>query len=84
MGYIRSLALQGAQALLRTDRPVILSELNPMQLKRVSNCSAAELVSQVESYGYDCYILKGRELVRRHITDDSDEIRSVVFLPRNL
>lgn len=75
------LALRGAQALLQTDRPIILSELNPIQLKQVSGCSAAEFVSQVESYGYDGHILEGHRLVRRPITDDRDEIRSVVFLP---
>lgn len=37
------LVFRGAQRMLRTDRPIILSELNPIQLERVSGCTAPSL-----------------------------------------
>lgn len=79
-----SLALGGAKKILQTDRPIVLSELNPIMLERISGCTAFRLIDDMRAYGYDCYSLESGKLVGR-ITDVNDSsIRSVVFLPREI
>jgi len=73
------LAFRGAKELLKEDRPLVLSELHPAQLLKVSGCNAAEFVAEMESYNYQCQELRGSELVP--FADESDEVKSVVFLP---
>jgi FkbM family methyltransferase len=73
------LALRGAKRLLQEDRPVILSELHPTQLMRVSGCTPTEFVTEIESYGYKCWLLKGEKLV--DFTVSGDEVNSIVFMP---
>lgn len=73
------LAFRGAKQLLKEDRPVILSELHPAQLSKVSGCTAAEFVAELESYGYKCHELRGSELLPVNVHDPT--VKSVVFLP---
>ena len=73
------LAFRGAKELLREDRPVILSELHPAQLAKVSGCTAAEFIAEVESYNYKCHELRGSQLVP--VTNDESAVRSLVLLP---
>jgi FkbM family methyltransferase len=73
------LAFRGAKELLKKDRPVILSELHPAQLSKVSGCTPAEFVAELESYSYQCHVLHGSQLVP--FTDEGVEVRSVVFQP---
>lgn len=68
------LALRGARDLLKEDRPVILSEVHPAQLRKVSGCSAKDFVSEIEGLNYRCYELDGT-LFR----DDGENVKSVVF-----
>jgi FkbM family methyltransferase len=49
------LLLEGATALLRSDRPVILTEVHPEQLRRVSGVTGEEFVARVRSLGYSCH-----------------------------
>lgn len=76
------LAIAGAQRMLREDRPVVLSELHPLQLDRVSNASPAAFVDQMRELGYRCYLLgagvAGEEIA--HLP--SSGVTSVVFVPR--
>ncbi len=73
------LAFRGAKGLLREDRPIVLSELHPAQLQKVSGCSPAEFVAEMESYNYQCHELRGSELVPLGMTDE--KVRSIVLLP---
>ena len=43
------LAFRGADALLRADRPVILSELHPLQLDRVSGVTPAQFIAEMHA-----------------------------------
>jgi len=74
------LAFRGAKQLLAEDRPVILSELHPSQLEKVSGCTPTDFVAEMESYNYQCFELRGSELVR--FSDGNKNVKSVVFLPR--
>jgi FkbM family methyltransferase len=73
------LAFRGAKELLQKDRPVILSELHPAQLLKVSGCTAAEFVAELESYNYKCHELRGAQLAP--FTAEAERVKSVVFLP---
>jgi FkbM family methyltransferase len=55
-------ALLGARNLLREDRPVILTELHPVQLERASGMSIADFLAQVEALGYKPYDLHGHAI----------------------
>lgn len=76
------LAFRGADALLRTDRPVILSELHPLQLDRVSGVTPAEFIGEMHARGYRCHLL-GAGVAGREVDDaPSNGVTSVVFMPR--
>lgn len=77
------LVFRGAMAMLESDRPIILSEINPPQLRNVSGCTPGEFLSEMKALGYNCCALEdGRP--SRPVTHWSDSsIRSVVFLPND-
>lgn len=75
------LAFRGADALLHADRPVILSELHPLQLERVSGISPGQFIAEMAGRGYRCHLL-GAGVPGRAIDDaPSNGVTSVVFLP---
>ena len=75
------LAFRGADALLRADRPVILSELHPLQLDRVSGVTPAQFIAEMRARGYRCHLL-GAGVAGEEITDaPNNGVTSVVFLP---
>jgi len=75
------LAFRGAEALLRADRPVILSELHPLQLERVSGVSPARFIAEMRARGYRCHLL-GAGVAGQEIEDaPNNGVTSVVFLP---
>ena len=73
------LAFRGAKQLLKEDRPLILSELHPAQLLKVSGCTAAEFVAELESYNYKGHELRGSDLTPVNVHDYA--VKSVVFFP---
>jgi hypothetical protein len=74
------LALRGAQDLLRADRPLILSELHPEQLAKVSNVQPAEFIAEMQGFGYRCHLFEhGR--IGDAITSLEGPVRTVVFRP---
>lgn len=76
------LAMRGAEKLLRDDRPVILSEINPPALAKVSACTPAQFVAEMRARRYACHALQDGQ-VRGKLTDlGGDSVRSVVFLPQ--
>lgn len=52
------LVMDGAVALLRTDRPIILSELHPTQLERASGISADGFLAAMRSLGYQAHLVE--------------------------
>jgi FkbM family methyltransferase len=75
-------ALRGAARLLRADRPVILSEVHPSQLKLVSGVTPAAFIAQMTDLGYRCQLL-GAGVPGAEVTDvRTDGVESVVFVPR--
>ena len=75
------LALAGAARLLREDRPVILSELHPFQLERVSAVTPREFIGQLARAGYRCHLLGAG--IPGPVIDDAPAagVTSVVFVP---
>jgi FkbM family methyltransferase len=75
-------ALRGAARLLREDRPVILSEVHPSQLKLVSGMTPAAFIAEAAELGYRCHLL-GAGVRGAQVTDvQTSGVESVVFLPR--
>ena len=50
--------LTGAEGLLRADRPVILSELHPVQLDRASGVTADAFLAQARALGYRAHVIE--------------------------
>jgi FkbM family methyltransferase len=75
-------ALRGAARLLTEDRPVILSEVHPSQLKLVSGITPAAFIAQIAGLGYRCHLL-GAGVPGAEVTDvQTSGVESVVFVPR--
>lgn len=75
------LAFRGARGLLQSDRPVILSEINPTQLQRVSGCTPSEFISEMKTFRYGCFVLENGRPTDPVTHWNSSSVRSVVFLP---
>lgn len=77
-----SMVFAGAVNALRNGKPVILSELFPEQLMRVSGMTAAQYIAQMEEYGYACYLLENG-YPTDHLKDFPEKVRkelaSVIF-----
>jgi FkbM family methyltransferase len=74
-------ALAGAARLVHEDRPIILSELHPEQLRNVSGVSPAQFLRDLTQRGYTCRLL-GPEGPGEVIDDaPTAGVSSVVFLP---
>lgn len=72
------LVFEGARRLLREDAPWILSEINAVQLKRVSGLTPRELIQFMKSLAYDCLALEGGRVLEDYA---SETVCSVVFRP---
>lgn len=75
------LALRGARELLRADRPTILSEINPPQIREVSARSPAEFIAEMAALGYRCCSLAEGKLGPEIRDVPDNRVRSVVFTP---
>jgi FkbM family methyltransferase len=75
--------IQGAARLLNDDRPIILSELHPVQLERASGIDADEFLARMRGLGYQAHLLEdgaaGTVVERAPV----GAIVSVVFVPRS-
>lgn len=55
------LALAGAERLLKTARPIVIAEIHPEQLARVSNATPASFLEQMAGCGYAAHAIdRGR------------------------
>jgi hypothetical protein len=75
------LALRGSRNLLTDDRPVIMSELHPVQLGRVAGYSPDGWIAEMRAYGYGCYILGEGWIAGQIDTYQKDDLATVVFAP---
>jgi FkbM family methyltransferase len=76
------MVFSGATNALRRKKPVILSELFPEQLMRVSGKTAAQYIAQMEEFGYACYLLENGQPTNRlkdFPNNYSKELASVIF-----
>jgi FkbM family methyltransferase len=75
-------ALMGAKNAIARKKPVILSELFPEQLKRVSGKTPVAFISQMEDMGYQCFWLQ-KGLPTKRLKDFPSEskrqLESVIF-----
>jgi FkbM family methyltransferase len=69
--------IRGAARLLKEDRPLILSELHPVQLERASGVTAGEFLSELRTIGYQAQDLRGEPVDRA----PADAIVSIVLVP---
>ena len=76
------LAFRGAEKLLKADRPVILSEINPVALNNVSGCTPAQFITEMRARGYDCHILEDDGVAGKIVDLKGRIVASAVFLPR--
>jgi FkbM family methyltransferase len=74
------LVVRGAAALLRTDRPIVLSELHPTQLERASGTTASAFLDQMRALGYRAHRLEGSNVGSRLDRAPDEVLVSVVFL----
>ena len=76
----------GARKTIQSSRPIILSELHPQQLKKVSNFSPREYIELLGAYGYSCFLLEeGKptdQLSDYPSKSMGDDLVSVVFEKR--
>lgn len=79
------LVFKGAHKILSDEcRPVIVSEINPKALERVSGISGNEYIRFMRNYGYKCFELRDGNLGEQINNLESlvpSDIYSVVFLP---
>jgi len=71
------LVLRGAAAIIRDDRPVILSEVHPTQLERASGVTPDAFFAQIREMGYRVEDLAGTPIV----SPPSEALISVVLVP---
>lgn len=77
------LVLRGAENLLQTDRPVILSELHGLQTQKVSGCTPTDFIAEMHERGYDCYMLGDGQPEELITAADDYDVSSVVFVPQS-
>jgi FkbM family methyltransferase len=75
------LVFRGAEKLLYSDRPIILSELQGQQLHKVSGCTATHFIEEMQTRGYICYPLENGTMAPPIQTSPEDTLASVVFIP---
>jgi FkbM family methyltransferase len=73
--------VRGARRLLREDRPIIVSELHPVQLDRASGVTAGAYLAEMEALGYRAHRLEGGRPGAALWEAPDDVLVSVVFLP---
>jgi FkbM family methyltransferase len=76
------MVFQGARTLLKTDRPLVLAEINPEQLRNVSHCSANELLQEMASLGYACSVLQRGGSLAEITRYETGILSNVVFRPK--
>lgn len=74
-----ALVLRGARELLLSDRPLVLAEINPDLLQRVSGIGAEVWIAEMAQLGFECRLLKSDRPGKR--IRSVEGIANVVFMP---
>jgi FkbM family methyltransferase len=73
---------RGAAALIARDGPVIVSEVHPAQLARVSRCTPADLFEQLRALGLRGHWIHDGRLGPLVRTEEITGVSTVAFVPR--
>ncbi|ATE84735.1 hypothetical protein B9J07_25630 [Sinorhizobium sp. LM21] len=76
------LAMKGAERILSTYSPLVMSEVHPAQLQAVSKTDWRGYFELMRGYGYTPFFFQGEELTEeaRHL--DDDKVYSVAFVKK--
>jgi FkbM family methyltransferase len=73
--------VSGARELIARDRPVIVSEVHPEQLARVSSCSPADFVQQLSALGLHAHRIEGGQLGAAVKPESITAVTTLAFVP---
>jgi FkbM family methyltransferase len=73
--------VRGAAATLENDRPVVMSEVHPAQLERVSASSVESFLAELRAAGYRAHRLEGGKVGPPFEHASRDVVASIAFLP---
>lgn len=79
------LALRGGEMTLKNSRPIVLSEVLPSQLERVSKVSAADYFGFFRNLGYRSFIIDEKDLgreVSEFPVDLNKPLVNIAFVPQ--
>ena len=76
------MCIRGCVALLKEDRPVVMSEIHPGQLKKVSEASARDFVAQFTELDYLCFGENGQHFKVLDLNDPIGGSITAFFVPR--
>jgi FkbM family methyltransferase len=72
--------IAGARALIARDRPVVVSEVHPEQLRRVSSCSPADFVQRLSALGLHPHRIEGGRLGERVSATWINDVTTLAFV----
>jgi len=75
------LVVRGAARILREDRPLLLSELHPVQLDRASSTTADGFLDQLRALGYRAHLVEHGSIGAPLDRAPADALVSVAFVP---
>jgi FkbM family methyltransferase len=73
--------IRGARELLQADRPYLISEMHPEQLRRVSQTSPAALLDDLRAIGYRAFSIEGARIGGEVRPEELTRVVTVVFEP---
>jgi len=76
------LVVRGAQRLLREDRPIVLSEVHPVQLQKVSGVSPTGFGDQLAAFGYRPFAIRADGSLERLSELPGSGVTTIAFLPQ--
>lgn len=76
------MCIRGCTSLLKRDRPVVMSEIHPQQLSKVSQASPRDYITLFSDLDYLCYGESGESFNLLDANHPIDELITVFFVPR--
>ena len=73
--------IAGARDLIARDRPVVVAEVHPEQLQRVSSCSPADFLDQLSALGLRAHRIEGGRLGATIARDAITSVTTIAFAP---
>jgi FkbM family methyltransferase len=75
------LCIEGGRALLERDRPIVLSEVHPVQLERVCRVSPNRYLGQLRALNYRCFAVTGLGLRELQPDEPITAVISALCIP---